>query len=109
MKKRVITHNTIEGYHYYPDPPKEVEFLKYPHRHLFDIRCQFSVVESNREIEIFMQQSTIEIMIKKHFGCPADFADMSCEMIGEWILEQFDECVEVQILEDGFGGAIIQR
>lgn len=109
MKKRVVTHNAIEGYHHYPDPPKEVSFLKYPHRHLFDIRCQFAVVDSNREIEIFIQQAAIEMMIKKHFGYPAEFDDMSCEMICEWILEQFDECVEVQVLEDGYGGAVIQR
>lgn len=109
MKKRVVTHNAIEGYHFYPDPPKEVEFLKYPHRHIFDIRCQFEVADSNREIEIFIQQSGVFMTISRHFGSPADFGSMSCEMICEWILKQFDECVEVQVLEDGYGGAIVQR
>lgn len=109
MKKRVVTHNAIEGYHFYPDPPKEVEFLKYPHRHIFDIRCQFEVTDSNREIEIFIQQSEIYKLISKHFGAPADFEDLSCEMIGEWIMYEFDNCVEVQVLEDGYGGAVIQR
>jgi hypothetical protein len=109
LKKKVVTHNSIEGYHYYPDAPKEVEFLKYPHRHLFDIRCQFKVTDSNREVEIFIQQGAIDMIITKHFGKPADFGDMSCEMIGEWILNEFDNCIEVEVLEDGKGGAVIQR
>ncbi|MFA6911333.1 MAG: hypothetical protein WCQ59_09455 [Candidatus Cloacimonadaceae bacterium] len=109
LKKRVVTHNSIEGYHHYPDPPKEVSFLQYPHRHLFEIRCQFEVSDSNREVEIFIQQSAIDMIIRKHFGKPAEFGHMSCEMIGEWILNEIDNCVEVEVLEDGHGGAIIQR
>lgn len=109
LKKRVVTHNSIEGYHHYPDPPKEVSFLQYPHRHIFEIRCHFKVTNSNREVEIFIQQNAIDMTIRRHFGKPAEFGYMSCEMIGEWILNEFDDCVEVEVLEDGHGGAIIQR
>lgn len=109
LKKRVVTFNSIEGYHHYPDAPQEVEFLKYPHRHMFEIRCQFKVTDSNREIEIFLKQGEVFMKISKHFGRPADFGAMSCEMIGEWIMDKFENCVEVEVLEDGYGGAIIQR
>lgn len=109
MKKRVITHNLIEGYHCYPGAPKEVSFLSNRHRHIFVIRCAFEVIDSNREIEIFMQQKKIDEFIISNYGKPAEFYSLSCEMIAEIIINNFNNCVEVEVLEDGFGGAIIQR
>lgn len=109
MKRLVITHNVIEGFHSYPNAPEEVDFLQYRHRHNFVVRCKFQVSYSNREVEIFLKQDEITKKFKEKYGIPAEFHNMSCEMIGEWILEEFDNCIEAEVLEDGFGGAIIQR
>ena len=97
----------IEGFHYYPDPPKEVEFLQYEHRHLFQIRCGWNVEDSNREIEIFMQEDLVKAYISEEYGIPAKFKNMSCEMIAEDILKKFD-CSFVEVYEDGKGGARIE-
>lgn len=109
MKKYVITHNVVEGFHHYPKPPYDVGFLKHEHRHRFVIRCKFGVTDSNREIEIFIQENEIALEIERYYGNPAKFGAMSCEMIAEWLLDKFPKCEEVEVLEDGYGGAVIQR
>jgi len=108
----VITKNYIEGFHSYPDAPLNVEFLKYRHRHVFHIECRFWVSHNNRQIEIFTMQSWIERYFKEKYGSPAEFKEMSCEMIAEELIKVFDvkdNCVYVKVQEDGQGGAIVQR
>jgi hypothetical protein len=38
-----------------------------------------------------------------------EFGPMSCEAIGEWLLEQFPELYKVEVWEDWENGAIIER
>ena len=106
MKTRVITCNEIEGLHYWYNAPLQQGYLKYPHRHIFEIRCQFEVAHSDRDIEIIKKQNEIYEYIENRFRRPADFAKMSCEMIAEMIIRQFG-CVSCEVLEDGKGGAIV--
>jgi Zn ribbon nucleic-acid-binding protein len=109
MKTTVITKNYIEGFHCYPDAPEMVDFLRYKHRHVFCIECGFQVTDSDREIEIFMQQFQIGEYFAHRFGRPAQFGNMSCEMIAEGVIEAFNHCIYVKVLEDKEGGAIVQR
>jgi hypothetical protein len=37
------------------------------------------------------------------------FGGMSCEMIGTEILDNFGQCLECEVLEDGKGGSIVRR
>jgi hypothetical protein len=78
---------------------------------MFHIECGFTVTDSNREIEIFTMQFEIEEYFAHIAGCPARFGAMSCEMIAGRMLEDFrSRNIEyVKILEDGEGGAIVQR
>ena len=108
MKTIVITSNQIEGFHRYPNAPMEVDFLKSRHRHVFYVECGFNVKHDDRDIEIFMQQSEIRKYINNEFGIPAEFGNMSCEMIARNILTEFN-CNYVKVTEDERGGAIIQR
>ena len=105
--KTVILDFDVEGYHSYPNAPKEVEFLSYPHRHIFQIRAGYRVTDSNREREIFIEQDNVKNYLGEVFGVPCQFENMSCEMIAEEILEfaQEDGCVWVEVFEDGKGGA----
>lgn len=108
MKTMIITKNKIEGFHFYSEAPKNVSFLKNNHRHIFYIECRFEVKNLNREIEIFTQQKSIESYIKNQYGIPAQFEGLSCEMIAVELLKEFN-CSYVKVLEDGEGGAVIQR
>lgn len=109
MKREVITYNAIEGFHRYPDAPGFCDFLGKRHRHVFVIRCRFEVTHNEREIEIIEQQRKIDNAIGIRFGKPAEFGDLSCESIAEFLIDSFDNIVEVEVLEDGYGGASLSR
>jgi hypothetical protein len=71
MKRYVLTHNEVEGFHYYPCAPEECNFLSSIHRHVFVIDCAFEVAHNEREIEIITQQQEIERALNSQFGKPS--------------------------------------
>ena len=109
MKMEIITHNEIAGYHCWENAPVTVGFLKFKHRHIFIIECKFPVTDDNRQIEFILQQQLIEAFIRDKYGIPAEFHDMSCEMIAKDILQWFPNASECEIREDGYGGAVVRR
>lgn len=109
MKREIITYNTIQGFHRWPDAKGNVEYLASSHRHIFSIRCKASVSHNEREIEINTEQDEIEKALHETFGTPCIFGSMSCESIAEWLLGQFPELNSVEVLEDGYGGATLTR
>ena len=106
MKMFVKTYNEIEGWHYWEDAPAAVDFLRYPHRHIFHIITEFEVTDADREIEILMKQWEIAHYLEKKYD--SNFFDMSCEMIAAEIFEHFG-AVRCEVTEDGKGGAIVVR
>ena len=108
--KTVILDFDIEGFHFYPNAPKQVSFLEHNHRHIFQIRVGYKVQDSNREKEIFIEQDYLKDYLYESYGSPCQFENMSCEMIAEEILEfaQEEGCVWVEVFEDSLGGARIE-
>lgn len=109
MRKRIITYNQVIGFHFYPDAPVFCSYLSQRHRHVFAIRCDFRVIHNEREIEFNQQQEDISKFLSSKFGSPCEFNGMSCESIAEMLLNSFPAMEKAEVLEDGFGGAIIQR
>lgn len=108
---QVITSNKIIGTHYWKEAPKEFEYLSFPHRHIFYIRCWFEVSHGDREIEINEMQRKIESGLKTKFGVDSIgvmFRGMSCEDIADVCISEFG-CVKCEVLEDGEGGAVVRR
>ena len=110
MKKTVILDFDVEGYHFYPNAPKQVSFLENNHRHLFQIRVGYKVSFLNREKEIFIQQDFLKGYLYESYGSPCNFENMSCEMIAQDLLEFIveDGGIWVEVFEDGKGGAKVQ-
>jgi|TARA_Y100000310_G_C20577076_1_gene760982 hypothetical protein len=108
MKKLVVIDFDIEGFHYYPKAPKEVSFLSAEHRHLFQVKAGWLIKNSNRELEIFIQTDKVMNWLRSKYGNPCKFESMSCEMIAEDILKNFN-CYFVEVLEDGQGGARVEH
>ena len=106
VSKQVIVKLQVEGIHNWENCDiKEVEFLKYPHRHIFHIELAKSVDDSDREIEIIM----LKRKIKEYLGDePVLFDGKSCEMIAENLLRVFDADY-VEVLEDNENGAKITK
>jgi hypothetical protein len=110
MKSSVILDFEVEGYHKYPSAPKQVEFLKYPHRHLFQIKAYYKVTDLDREKEIFIQTNYLKEYLNESYGSPCQFGAMSCEMIALDLLQfiREDGGYKVDVLEDGKGGACVE-
>lgn len=106
-RKTVILDFDIEGFHHYPNPPKEVSFLEHNHRHIFQIRVGYNVSDLNREKEIFIQQDFLKEYLQESYGLPCQFENMSCEMIADDLLNfiKDDGGIWVEVFEDGKGGA----
>jgi len=110
MITKVITQIKIEGFHYYPNAPKEVSFLSDKHRHTFTIKCAYKVKDLNREKEIFICRDEVNEYLNETFGNPCQFGSMSCEMIALEVLEfgQDDGMVSCEVWEEETGGAIVE-
>ena len=109
MKRFILTHNEVEGFHQYPNAPANCDYLSDKHRHIFVIDCSFEVAHNEREIEIITQQRLIYDFLVMQFGRPAQFGNMSCESIAENLLEAFPEMSSCTVREDGYGGAALTR
>lgn len=109
MKREVITHNAVEGFHCYPGAKGGIGYLSARHRHIFEIRCRAEVSHNEREIEINTMQNEIQLALWEEFNAPCEFGDMSCESIAEWLLNHFEQLSYVEVLEDGYGGAALTK
>lgn len=109
MKREIITYNNIEGFHCWPDAPKQCEYLSSRHRHIFIIRTWLIVSHNDREIEINIQGLEIKKMLEEKFGSPCEFGQMSCESIAQFILHKIPAATRCEVLEDGYAGASLSR
>ena len=114
MNYQIVTHNEIIGVHRWENAPEKYAYLRNIHRHVFVIRCKFSVTHSDREIEINDMQEFIDRHFKENFitdpsaGAGIFFGNMSCEDIARYCIDRF-ACDECEVLEDGFGGAYVRN
>jgi hypothetical protein len=116
MKYSVVVTFSIEGFHCWPaakDVFPEVAFLSYRHRHMFGFRCYASVTHTDRDEEFILLNREIKrnllLNFEKETANVLEFGSMSCEAIGEWLLDQFSELYKVEVWEDWENGAIIER
>ena len=96
-----------EGIHKYPDAPQGVEFLKYPHRHIFHFKVELEVFHDDRDVEFILFKRELEKL----------FADgtlqldyKSCEMIADdlafYIQAKYPKRdLVITVSEDGENGA----
>lgn len=98
----------IEGIHSWKDCSlKDVDFLKYPHRHIFYITAIKKVNHNNREIEIITLKREIDNYLNQIQDKNKSFGNWSCEMIAEKLLIKFN-LYECEVLEDNENGGVIK-
>lgn len=109
IKTSIIVRWQFEGFHFYPDAPPEVEFLKSSHRHLFKCSAKIEVFDDDRELEFFIVQRKL----KKKFGDGGQ-RNRSCEMIAKeiayFIQKNYGKHrpIEVEVSEDGENSAVVE-
>jgi len=103
-----------EGVHKYPaaltDPKlKEVEFLGYPHRHMFHFHVKLEVFHNDREVEFILFKRELE----KFYETRMNLDFKSCEMLAEELILLLqtrypDRDITTRVYEDGENGAVLE-
>jgi len=106
-----------EGIHKYPaaleDPNlADVQFLGYPHRHIFHFRVWIDVFHNDRDVEFIQFKRWLESLYNGDNSVLAlDYK--SCEMIADDLYMQItakypDRAIWIEVSEDGENGALIK-
>lgn len=113
LKTNIIINTQVEGIHNWPGCDiKEVEFLKFPHRHIFHICCKKEVKHDDRDVEIINLKRQINQVLSQVYGSAETgvlmFGSKSCEMLARELLLTF-ELEYCSFLEDGENGAEVYK
>jgi len=114
MKYSVVVSFSIEGFHNWPEAEEtygpEVSFLTDKHRHQFGFRCYAQVTHTDRDEEFILMQRRLKKQLRTNFGgYKLEFGRMSCEDIGEWLIENNKNLYKVEVWEDWENGAIVEK
>jgi hypothetical protein len=100
-----------EGIHCYPqalnDPLlKDVQFLGYPHRHMFHFRVELQVFHDDRDVEFILFKRELE---KLFDNGTLSLQNQSCEMIARSLHKQIvikypRRDIVIEVSEDGENG-----
>jgi hypothetical protein len=106
--KQIFVTFQKEGIHKYPDAPEGVEFLQYPHRHMFHFRVEIDVFHNDRDIEFILFKRELERLYSDGI---LELDYKSCEMmaddLADYIYEKYPRRnFVIEISEDGENGAI---
>ena len=106
-----------EGIHKYPaaltDPAlADVEFLGYPHRHIFHFRVWIDVFHNDRDLEFIQFKRWCESLYSSD-NSVLSLDHKSCEMIADDLYIQIAQrypgrVVHIEVAEDGENGALIR-
>ena len=83
-KKQIYVTFQKEGIHQYPGAPEGVEFLQYPHRHMFHFRVDIEVFHMDRDIEFILFKRELEGLYTEG-TLQLDYK--SCEMMADELSE----------------------
>jgi len=117
VKKSIWVTFQKEGIHNYPDAPDEVDFLRYPHRHIFHFKVQIEVYNNDRDIEFFIFKRWLESLYveNNHVSDSAtlDLNHKSCEMIADELAKQIKDkysqrFLAIDVSEDNENGCHIE-
>ena len=122
MKKFIKVSFQKEGIHKWPDAKdiKGVEFLQYPHRHIFHFYVTLEVMHDNREVEFILFKRELEGLYTDRMATKVDAEGtlqldyQSCEMMAESLINYIeavypDRATQVEVYEDNENGAIVQN
>lgn len=106
MNKFIKAKIQFEGIHNWTNCPlPEVDFLKYPHRHIFTIFAKKEVNHLDRDVEFIKLGREITSYINELYkpvsktNSALNLGSTSCEMIAEKLLIKFD-LLECEVWED---------
>ena len=111
----VIIKTSFEGLHCWKNIPSghRSQFLKNPHRHVFNFELYFKVFHDDRDVEFFDMKDKIDEVLKEWFPKEVNellpnMGSISCEMLANRLLKHFEDqnCNTVKVFEDSENGAV---
>ena len=110
VKKNIWVTFQKEGIHKYPNAPDEVDFLRYPHRHIFKFKVQIEVYNDDRDIEFFIFKRWLESLYADD-TLQLDYK--SCEMMADDLAKQIKDKypgrqLSIDVSEDGENGCHVE-
>lgn len=94
----------LEGLHHWPKAPGRLDYLRFPHRHLFHVRAETTVKHDKREVSF---EDLRDALLGAWPG--RELGERSCETIARELAEalarRFGRSVAVTVSEDGESGA----
>jgi hypothetical protein len=107
-KMYIVVSAQFAAFHLWRDAPAEVAFLRNKHRHLFQVKAWVEVGHDDREKEFFIIQRKLEAYLYDYENF--DFEDIgSCEMVARKLAMFHDDCIRVEVFEDGENGAVFVK
>lgn len=103
-----------EGVHKYPAALtdgrlKDVEFLGYPHRHMFHFYVKLEVFHNNRDVEFILFKRELEALYSEKMQLDYKSCEMLAEELLEYILSRYlERNITVRVYEDDENGAIVE-
>ena len=107
VKKSIWVTFQKEGIHKYPDAPDEVDFLRYPHRHIFHFKVEIEVDHDDRDIEFFIFKRWLESLYQDNV---LELDYKSCEMMADDLAKKIKDKYPqrkliIEVSEDGENGS----
>ena len=107
---KIYVKNQIKALHQWVDAEGAVEFLKYPHRHIFHIVTHVDVKHDDREVEFFTIQSQIDAILEAWKR--ESSLKTSCEQLGLYVLGALQQLypnrfMTCDVSEDNENGAVV--
>jgi len=105
-KKFIWVTFQCEGIHKYPGAPEGVEFLRYPHRHMFHFKVELEVFHDDRDVEFILFKRELETLYRES---TLQLDNKSCEMMAEDLNEYISRVwpgrdLIITVSEDGENG-----
>ena len=119
--KYIIVRTQFEGVHCFPNPPKDVAYLKNSHRHMFGVVVKVEVMHNDRELEFHKLKHKIGVYIQAKLDDNGvwQMGRLSCEDVAEellfWLRKEYgnlfinDRFFSVEVNEDGENGAVVDN
>lgn len=103
MIRYIVIKTEFEAIHCWPDCPfDDVDFLRYPHRHVFHVTVKWKVQHDDRDKEFIMMKRQVEQYLKILGN---NIGSLSCEQLADKIHWVFPDSTFVSVFEDNENGA----
>ncbi len=104
-KSTIIVKTQFENIHKFLEAPNKVDYLRFPHRHLFYVEIEMEVFHNDRELEFIMVKHHVDNFLRSNPFEVRDSCETMATQICEELIKQYGKRqVSCAVLEDNENG-----